>query len=63
MVAAVMTACAVEPVQTDVVGAPLDDGKADAAGETRVRTAGTTLWVRNQIERETRADGRDVLRK
>jgi hypothetical protein len=60
--AMLLGACAAEPGTTDEADVVLDDeGKADTATETRVRTGETSLWVRNAIERELRADGRDVF--
>jgi hypothetical protein len=58
----VAAACAAEtgPL-TDEAEVPIDDGKADASGETRVRVGETSVWVRNEIRRETRDDGRQVL--
>jgi len=55
-------ACAADLGTTDEADVSLDDdGKADGATETRVRTGETSLWVRNEIKRELRSDGRDVL--
>lgn len=55
-------ACAADLDSTDEADVSLDDeGKADAATETRVRTGETSLWVRNEFKRETRADGRQVF--
>ncbi len=56
-------ACSIDPESTtDEAEVALDEeGKADAATETRVRTGETSVWVRNEIRRETRADGRQVF--
>jgi hypothetical protein len=58
----VAAACAAEtgPL-TDEAEVPIDDGKADATGETRVRVGETSVWVRNEIARQRRDDGREVL--
>lgn len=60
--ALLLGACAADLDTTDEAEVVLDDdGKADTATETRVRAGETSLWVRNEIKRELRADGRDVF--
>lgn len=57
------TGCAAEDTEPslDEIEVTDDGGKADGATETRVRAAGTTLWVRNEVRRERRADDREVF--
>ena len=62
VLAILLGACAAPPGTTDEADVSLDDdGKADGATETRVRTGETSLWVRNEIGRETRDGGREVF--
>jgi hypothetical protein len=61
LAASLVAACAEPGVSTENVDVPVvEDGKADAATETRVRAGETSLWVKNEIAREQRGE-RDVL--
>jgi hypothetical protein len=60
-VAIAASACAaIDDGTTDEVVVGDDGGKADGTTETKVRTGDTSVWVRNEIKRETRGD-RQVL--